>query len=97
MTATQQPVLASGTFTLAAGGTDPLTVRRLGFGSMRITGAGIWGDHPNDSSLGSVKHQPNLHRATMWLTLSARRGDECCPPSSSRPAERASTRARETA
>ncbi len=41
------PVLASGTFTLAAGGPDPLTVRRLGFGAMRITGSGIWGD-PRD-------------------------------------------------
>lgn len=40
---TTQPILASGTFTLAAGGSDPLTVRRLGFGAMRITGAGIWG------------------------------------------------------
>jgi pyridoxine 4-dehydrogenase len=40
----QQPVLSSGTFTLAADGPDPLTVRRLGFGAMRITGPGIWGD-----------------------------------------------------
>ena len=40
----QQPVLASGTFTLAATGPDPLTVRRLGFGAMRITGPGIWGE-----------------------------------------------------
>lgn len=31
------------TFTLAAQSTDPLTVNRLGFGAMRITGAGIWG------------------------------------------------------
>jgi pyridoxine 4-dehydrogenase len=45
--ATSTPVLDSGTFTLGAGGPDPLTVRRLGFGSMRITGAGIWGD-PSD-------------------------------------------------
>ena len=45
MTATsQQPVLSSGTFTLGAKGSDPLTVRRLGFGAMRITGDGIWGD-----------------------------------------------------
>ena len=41
---TDQPVLASGTFTLAAASRDPLTVRRLGFGAMRITGPGIWGD-----------------------------------------------------
>jgi pyridoxine 4-dehydrogenase len=44
---TSQPVLSSGTFTLAAGTADPLTVRRLGFGAMRITGGGIWGD-PRD-------------------------------------------------
>ena len=37
----------SGTFTLGANTTDPLTVRRLGFGAMRITGAGIWGDPPD--------------------------------------------------
>lgn len=42
-----RPVLDSGTFTLAAAGPDPLTVRRLGFGAMRITGAGIWGDPPD--------------------------------------------------
>ena len=47
MTDTDQPVLASGTFTLGAGGADPITVRRLGFGAMRITGAGIWGDPPD--------------------------------------------------
>lgn len=44
---TPAPVLASGTFTLAPEGPDPLTVRRLGFGAMRITGDGIWGD-PRD-------------------------------------------------
>lgn len=38
------PIDQSGIFTLAAGGPDPLTVRRLGFGAMRITGPGIWGD-----------------------------------------------------
>jgi aryl-alcohol dehydrogenase-like predicted oxidoreductase len=41
---TTSPVTASGTFTLGAGSADPLTVRRLGFGAMRITGPGIWGD-----------------------------------------------------
>ena len=40
-------IAASGTFTLGANTTDPLTVRRLGFGAMRITGAGIWGDPPD--------------------------------------------------
>jgi aryl-alcohol dehydrogenase-like predicted oxidoreductase len=39
-----RPIEQSGTFTLAAGGSDPLSVRRLGFGAMRITGPGIWGD-----------------------------------------------------
>lgn len=41
---TQQPISSSGTFTLDANGSDPLTVHRLGFGAMRITGPGIWGD-----------------------------------------------------
>src|SRR5579859_248417 len=36
----QQPVAASGTLTLGG----DLTVRRLGFGAMRITGQGIWGE-----------------------------------------------------
>ncbi|HAN71470.1 MAG TPA: oxidoreductase [Actinobacteria bacterium] len=31
------------TFTLAARTDDPLTIHRLGFGAMRITGHGIWG------------------------------------------------------
>ncbi|MDI1289137.1 MAG: aldo/keto reductase [bacterium] len=44
---TDSPVADSGTFTLAATSNDPLTVRRLGFGAMRITGAGIWGDPPD--------------------------------------------------
>lgn len=35
---------ATATFTLGASGEDPMTVRRLGFGAMRITGPGIWGD-----------------------------------------------------
>jgi pyridoxine 4-dehydrogenase len=41
------PVMASGTFTLGARGSDSITVRRLGFGAMRITGDGIWGDPPS--------------------------------------------------
>lgn len=35
---------SSQTYTLAASSGDPLTFRRLGFGAMRITGPGIWGD-----------------------------------------------------
>lgn len=38
-----QPALASGTFDLG----DGLTVHRLGYGAMRITGKGIWGQ-PDD-------------------------------------------------
>lgn len=34
----------SQTYSIAAGSGDPMTVRRLGFGAMRITGPGIWGD-----------------------------------------------------
>ena len=34
----------SPTYTFAASSADPMTVRRLGFGAMRITGPGIWGD-----------------------------------------------------
>jgi aryl-alcohol dehydrogenase-like predicted oxidoreductase len=39
MTTTTQPVAASSTFALGG----DLTVHRLGFGAMRITGKGIWG------------------------------------------------------
>ena len=42
---TDQPVHRSGQFTF--GGYDPITVYRLGFGAMRITGPGIWGDPPD--------------------------------------------------
>jgi aryl-alcohol dehydrogenase-like predicted oxidoreductase len=40
-----QPVISSGTLTL--GTSDPMPVRRLGFGAMRITGKGIWGNPPD--------------------------------------------------
>jgi pyridoxine 4-dehydrogenase len=43
MTTIQKPAAASGTFLI--GGTTPVT--RLGFGAMRITGSGIWGDPPD--------------------------------------------------
>src|SRR5260370_38882558 len=36
---TQRPATASGTFTIGG----DLTVYRLGFGTMRLTGPGIWG------------------------------------------------------
>ncbi|HEY3356837.1 MAG TPA: aldo/keto reductase [Polyangia bacterium] len=38
-----RPSAPEGTFTLGG----DLTVRRMGFGAMRLTGAGIWGDPPN--------------------------------------------------
>ena len=49
------------TFTLAATSTDPLTVNRLGFGAMRITGPGIWGppaDH--DTALAVLRRSVEL-------------------------------------
>ncbi len=61
MTETTQPVLSSGTFTLGAKGSDPLTVRRLGFGAMRITGDGIWGDPPDhDTALAVLRRSVEL-------------------------------------
>ncbi|MYR56071.1 oxidoreductase [Streptomyces sp. SID625] len=41
--ADQRPALAAGSHTF----TDDLTVTRLGFGSMRLTGPGVWGDPRN--------------------------------------------------
>jgi pyridoxine 4-dehydrogenase len=35
------------TITIAAGSKSPLTVNRLGYGTMRLTGAGIYGEPPN--------------------------------------------------
>jgi pyridoxine 4-dehydrogenase len=43
MADTERPAAASGTFVL--GGDLPVT--RLGFGAMRITGPGVWGDPPD--------------------------------------------------
>jgi aryl-alcohol dehydrogenase-like predicted oxidoreductase len=61
MTDTAQPVLSSGTFTLGANGSDPLTVRRLGFGAMRITGDGIWGDPPDhDTAIAVLRRAVEL-------------------------------------
>ena len=39
------PITASAAGTIDLGG--DLTVNRLGFGAMRITGSGIWGDPPD--------------------------------------------------
>jgi pyridoxine 4-dehydrogenase len=57
----QQPVKSSGTFTLASGTADPLTVHRLGFGAMRITGPGIWGDPPSrDTAIAVLRRAVEL-------------------------------------
>lgn len=48
-------------FTLAASSSDPLTVTRLGFGAMRITGPGIWGppaDH--DTAIAVLRRSVEL-------------------------------------
>ena len=47
----------SGTFDLG----DDLTVTRLGFGAMRITGKGIWGDPPDhDRAISVLRRLPEL-------------------------------------
>ncbi len=51
--ATEKPALASGTF--AIGG--DLTVYRLGFGAMRITGPGIWGPPADTAEANRVLHR----------------------------------------
>lgn len=45
------------TFTLDAAGADPITINRLGFGAMRITGAGIWGDPLDLDNARAVLHR----------------------------------------
>lgn len=54
---TPSPIDASGTFTLGASTTVPMTVHRLGFGAMRITGVGIWGDPPDRATAVAVLRQ----------------------------------------
>lgn len=49
------------TYTIAARSADPLTVQRLGFGAMRITGPGIWGppaDH--DTAIAVLRRAVDL-------------------------------------
>src|SRR5271163_4992108 len=50
---------ASGSGTFKIGG--DITVNRLGFGAMRVTGPGVW-DEPKDraEALGTLKHLPEL-------------------------------------
>lgn len=50
---TQQPAHASGTFTIGG----DLTVYRLGYGAMRLTGQGIWGPPANKQEALSVLHR----------------------------------------
>ena len=60
-TRTPKPVRSSGTFTLGAGTEGATTVHRLGYGAMRITGKGVWGD-PADRAecLRTLKRLPEL-------------------------------------
>ncbi|MFJ9210642.1 putative oxidoreductase [Streptomyces sp. L-9-10] len=53
MTVTQQPAHASGTFLL--GGDLPVT--RLGYGTMQLTGPGIWGDPEDPAEAVRVLHR----------------------------------------
>ncbi len=57
MTSTTLNAAASGTFSIGG----DLSVNRLGFGAMRITGAGIWGD-PDDKegALATLRRLPEL-------------------------------------
>ena len=50
--ADQGPVTAAAAGTLTLGG--DLTVRRLGFGAMRVTGEGVWGDPPDRDTARAV-------------------------------------------
>jgi aryl-alcohol dehydrogenase-like predicted oxidoreductase len=57
MSDTAQPALASGTTTIGG----DLTVNRLGFGAMRITGDGIWGPPPDrDEALAVLRRAVEL-------------------------------------
>ncbi|WP_199188415.1 aldo/keto reductase [Deinococcus arcticus] len=57
MTDTTAPAAASGTFNIGG----DLTVNRLGFGAMRVTGEGVWGD-PTDrrAALDTLRALPEL-------------------------------------
>ena len=46
---TTQPAAASGTVSLG-----DLTVNRMGFGAMRLTGSGVWGDPPDREAAKAV-------------------------------------------
>lgn len=58
-------VSAAGTFTIAANSADPIEVNRLGYGAMRLTGPGIWGnpadvDHARAVLRQAVEHGVNF-------------------------------------
>src|SRR6201995_3821331 len=62
MAATALTAAAAGTFTLgASSGNQALTINRLGYGAMRITGEGIWGP-PKDkpSALATLRRAVEL-------------------------------------
>ncbi len=53
----EQREISSKTITIAAGSKNPLTVNRLGYGTMRLTGEGIYGEPPNRlEALQILKH-----------------------------------------
>src|SRR2546421_9217936 len=53
----QPPVAASGTFTIGG----DLTIYRLGFGTMRLTGPGVWGPPKNkDESIAVLRRAVEL-------------------------------------
>jgi aryl-alcohol dehydrogenase-like predicted oxidoreductase len=57
MSATYPPAAASGVFSIGGG----LPVTRLGFGAMRITGPGIWGDPPDrDEAIAVLRRAAEL-------------------------------------
>jgi aryl-alcohol dehydrogenase-like predicted oxidoreductase len=56
------PAAAAGSMTLGG----DLVVRRMGFGSMRLTGQGIWGDPPDRAKAHAV-----LRRAVDWGSTSS--------------------------
>ena len=57
MSATYPPAASSGVFSIGGG----LPVTRLGFGAMRITGPGIWGDPPDrDEAIAVLRRAAEL-------------------------------------
>ncbi len=62
----QQPATASGTFTIGG----DLTVYRLGFGAMRLTGPGIWGPPADKQEAIAALHRAlELQRCAKRMSL----------------------------